>query len=173
MSAGAPQDAAARHELVARLGERPPQRWRRGLVGPDDDDGDIEGVTARTASERHQHRSRASRTLHHLYEASSHALTGTVVTAVVLGWVVVGIVTRFPGWWQTVLYSTSGAVTLIMVFAIQHTQTRQQTAMQRKLDELLRTQPSADDHIIAAEEGTDEELQALADLNWNDREAAE
>ena len=85
-------------------------------------------------------------------------------------WVTVGAVAGFPHWWETVLYSTSASVTLVMVFAIQHTQSRQQRATQRKLDELLRTQPAADDHLIAAEDAPDEELQALADLNMADRE---
>ena len=73
---------------------------------------------------------------------------------------------------ETVLYSTSASVTLVMVFAIQHTQSRQQLTTQRKLDELLRTQPAADDHLIGAEDAPDEELQALADLNMADRENA-
>jgi len=60
-----------------------------------------------------------------------------------------------------------------MVFAIQHTQARQQSATQRKLDELLRAQPLADNRIIAVEEAPDAELEALADLNLADREQAE
>ena len=68
------------------------------------------------------------------------------------------------------LYSSSSAVTLVMVFAIQHSQARHQSAIQRKLDELLRSQPAADDHLIAAEDAPDEELEALAVLNLADRE---
>ncbi len=60
-----------------------------------------------------------------------------------------------------------------MVFAIQHTQARQQSGTQRKLDELLRAQPLADNRIIAVEEAPDAELEALADLNMADREQAE
>ncbi len=59
-----------------------------------------------------------------------------------------------------------------MVFAIQHTQARQQSATQRKLDELLRAMPNADDRLIAVEEAPDAELEALADRNLADREAA-
>ena len=71
------------------------------------------------------------------------------------------------------LYSVSTSITLVMVFAIQHTQARQQSATQRKLDELLRAQPLADNRIIAVEEAPDAELEALADLNQADREQAE
>ena len=93
------------------------------------------------------------------------------VMAVVI-WLGIGALVRFPDWWETVLYVSSSSVTLVMVFAIQHTQSRQQLATQRKLDELLRTQPAADDHLIGAEDAPDEELQALADLNMADRENA-
>jgi low affinity Fe/Cu permease len=92
-----------------------------------------------------------------------------VAAAAVLAWLAVGVATDFPDWWETVLSSTGASVTLVMVFAIQHTQTRQQSATQRKLDELLRAQPTADDSLIAVEEAPDHELQARADLNLADR----
>lgn len=66
----------------------------------------------------------------------------------------------------------SSSVTLVMVFAIQHTQTRQQSATQRKLDELLRALPAADRRLIAVEEAPDAELEALAELNLADRDQA-
>ncbi len=87
------------------------------------------------------------------------------VACLLAGWTVVGIVTGFPSWWQIVLYSTTSAVTVVMVFAIQHTQHREQLVTQRKLDELLRSQPEADDRVIAAESATDSELDALIEDN--------
>ncbi len=80
--------------------------------------------------------------------------------------------TGFPGWWETVLYSTAASVTVVMVFAIQHTQRREQMVTQRKLDELLRALPEADDQLIAAEGASDDELEALAGLNIADRQLA-
>ena len=77
------------------------------------------------------------------------------------GWAVVGILFGFPSWWQITLYSTTSAITVVMVFAIQHTQRREQLVTQRKLDELLRAQPRADDRVIAAETATDAELDHL------------
>lgn len=87
------------------------------------------------------------------------------VSCVLAGWAVLGVVTGFPSWWQITLYSTTSAVTVVMVFAIQHTQHRQQLVTQRKLDELVRAQPEADDRMIAAETGTDDELDDLMDAN--------
>ena len=80
-------------------------------------------------------------------------------------WAVIGVVTRFPSWWQVALYSTTSGVTVVMVFAIQHTQRREQLVIQRKLDELVRAQPDADDRMIAAEEATDAQLDELMEAN--------
>ena len=52
-----------------------------------------------------------------------------------------------------------------MVFVIQHTQHREQLVTQRKLDELVRAQPGADDRLIAAEASTDAELDNLMEVN--------
>jgi low affinity Fe/Cu permease len=87
-------------------------------------------------------------------------------------WLVVGLTVSFPTWWEVVLYGASSSVTLVMVFAIQHTQARQQSATQRKLDEILRSLPAADNQVISAEEAPDEELEALADRNLEDRQRA-
>ena len=95
------------------------------------------------------------------------------VACCVAAWIVVGAFAGFPRWWETVLYSSTASVTVIMVFAIQHTQGREQVVTQRKLDELLRAQPGADDHLIAAEAASDEELEALAHLNSHDRRLAD
>ena len=40
-------------------------------------------------------------------------------------------------------------VTVVMVFVIQHTQARHQAATQRKLDEILRVLPEADNSLLA------------------------
>lgn len=143
-----------------RARHRPLPRWRRGLV---------RSSGARRAGRR---RPWSSVALHRLGDLSANAGTGLAAGLFVVVWVVVGVRTRFPDWWETVLYSVSAAATLVMVFAIQHTQTRQQSATQRKLDELLRSQPDANDQLIAAEDAPDEELQALADLNLADRQRA-
>jgi len=56
-----------------------------------------------------------------------------------------------------------------MLFVIQHLQARDRTVMQRKLDEILRSLPNADNRVIAVEEAPDDELEALTDLNRHDR----
>ena len=62
---------------------------------------------------------------------------------------------------EYVFTSIASAITLVMVFAIQHTQRRQQLALQIKLDELLRALPQADDRFVHIEVGSDDELDDL------------
>ncbi len=109
--------------------------------------------------------------LHRMGEITAHAWAGVGVTLVVLGWVADGLVTGFTPHWQAVLSSTTAVVTVMMVFAIQHSQTREQAAVQRKLDELLRALPDADNRLISVEAAPDDELEALAELNLADRQA--
>lgn len=103
-------------------------------------------------------------------QLSAHAGAGIAVASFVGAWTALGVVIGFPQWWQTVLYSTSSAITLIMVFVLQHMQSRLESATQRKLDELLRALPGADERLIAVEEAADAELDALSELNRADRE---
>ena len=57
--------------------------------------------------------------------------------------------------------AVASGITLVMVFVIQHTQSRQQLALQMKLDELLRALPQADDHFVHIEVGSEAELDEL------------
>ena len=159
-----PDDVIARRRQVS---SGPDQRqWRRGLIRA------ASSPSLETHGEGWEQRHWTSRTLHRLGELSAHAGAGLAAALAVLAWLAIGIAHGFPDWWETVLYATGSSVTLVMVFAIQHTQTRQQSATQRKLDELLRAQPQADDSLIAVEEATDHELQSRADLNLADRQEA-
>lgn len=114
----------------------------------------------------------SSRQLHRLGEATSHAWAGAIVFVVAIAWVLVGALTDFGNTWQSILSCSTAIVTVVMVFAIQHLQAREQAAVHRKLDEILRALPAADNRLIAVEEAPDRELEALADLNRADRERA-
>jgi low affinity Fe/Cu permease len=114
----------------------------------------------------------SSRVLHRLGELTSHAGAGLVAGGVGIGWLLVGVIIDFPGWWENALYVASSLTTLIMVFAVQHTQARQAAATQRKLDELLRAVPTADNHLIALEEVPEQQLQYLNHRYIIDRETA-
>ena len=121
--------------------------------------------TADHGSLHGRHHTRSSHLLHQLGEWSSKAAAGVTVACLVAGWILVGVIAGFPSWWQITLYSAASSVTVVMVFAIQHTQRREQLVIQRKLDELVRAQPGADDRVVAAESATDAELDRLIEAN--------
>ncbi|HSP76345.1 MAG TPA: low affinity iron permease family protein [Cryobacterium sp.] len=123
--------------------------------------------------ERKEHRG-SSRLLHQVGEATSLATVGLAVALLTALWVAVGFLVAFPSWWNNVLYSVTSSITLVMVFVIQHTQARQQAATQRKLDEMVRALPTANNRLIAVEEAaSDVELDHLADTNLDYRKQAE
>jgi low affinity Fe/Cu permease len=77
-------------------------------------------------------------------------------------WVVFSARFEFPTRLESVFQTMVAAVTLAMVFVIQHTQAREQAATQRKLDEILRSLPAADKSMITLETAPDRELRAAA-----------
>jgi low affinity Fe/Cu permease len=79
-----------------------------------------------------------------------------VVVVVVYG--VLLTLNGFPSKWEAGFQTGVGAITLIMLFAIQHTQSRQQTATQLKLDELIRATPQADSLLVKIEKAENDEL---------------
>jgi low affinity Fe/Cu permease len=99
-----------------------------------------------------------SRALHWVGELTSRASAAVVVTISLLIFIVVSAIGGFPGKWQMVFSTVTNSITLVMLFVIQHTQSRQQTALQLKLDELIRTSPNADDLLVHIEKAEDAEL---------------
>jgi low affinity Fe/Cu permease len=129
------------------------RHWREGLFGTRAD------------------RQASSRVLHRLGAIVAHSMAGVAAGIVVGLWIAEGVVAHFPHWWEVGLYSTTGAVTFVMVFVIQHTQSRQVAAIQRKLDELIRA-TDAGNTVIGVEEAPDRDLERLAEQAAEDRQRA-
>ena len=91
---------------------------------------------------------------------ASRPLTALIVIAADLAWVLLSVAMGFPGLEERIFQTLVAALTLAMVFVIQHTQAREQAATQRKLDEILRASPGADNSLITLEEAPDNELKA-------------
>jgi low affinity Fe/Cu permease len=91
--------------------------------------------------------------------AGSPAAFLICVVAVVL-WAVSGPFFGFSENWQLVINTGTTIVTFLMVFLIQNTQNRAGTALQTKLDELIRSS-AAEDEFMGIEELTDKELEEL------------
>ena len=113
-----------------------------------------------------------SRVLHALDRWLSHpAFALAIVTADAI-WVLYSVFGGFPGRVELIFQTVVAALTLAMVFVIQHTQARQQAVTQRKLDEILRSMPAADNAVIGLEAGSDRELAAVTDSHRDLRDEA-
>jgi low affinity Fe/Cu permease len=95
-----------------------------------------------------------------------------LVVAATGAWVIVSIVTGFPARWETIFQTVVAALTLTMVFVIQHTQARHQRATQRKLDEILLTMPGTDNALVTLEHASDDELHAVGRQHLSVRQVA-
>lgn len=103
-------------------------------------------------------RAPGSRLLHLIDRMASRPATAVAVVAADVVWVAMSLVWSFPSRWETIFQTLVAALTLAMVFVIQHTQSREQVATQRKLDEILRYLPRADNSLIALEDASDAQL---------------
>jgi low affinity Fe/Cu permease len=89
---------------------------------------------------------------------SGKPATFLLATFVVVVWAVTGPLFGYSDTWQLVINTGTTIVTFLMVFLIQNTQTRDTTALQLKLDELIVATRGAHNAIAGIEEATDEEL---------------
>ncbi len=116
-------------------------------------------------------RSRISRLLSRADRYASRPLAAVCVISGAGVWIVVSIAAGFPARWETIFQTLVAALTLTMVFVIQHTQARHQRATQRKLDEILRAMPSTDNSLLTLEHASDEELRAAGHQHRKIRQA--
>ena len=117
-------------------------------------------------------RSSVSRWLSRVDELASRPLTVLLVVGAVVVWIGVSLAVRFSARWETIFQTLVAAVTLSMVFVIQHTQARHQRATQRKLDEILLAMPGTDNSLLTLEHASDAELHATGHHHGKIRQAA-
>jgi low affinity Fe/Cu permease len=94
------------------------------------------------------------------------------VVTVAAAWIIVSVVAGFPARWETIFQTVVAALTLAMVFVIQHSQARHQRATQRKLDEILLAIPGTDNALLTLEHASDDELHAAGHQHLSIRRAA-
>ena len=79
-------------------------------------------------------------------------------TAVVLAWAIIGPFFHYSDTWQLVINTGTTIITFLMVFLIQHTQTRDTLALQLKLDELIIATKGARNSMACIEEASETDL---------------
>ena len=99
--------------------------------------------------------------VHRIDALTSRATTAGLVAVALVACALAAVAFGVPDSWLAKFSAGAAAITLVMVFVIQHTQSREQLATQLKLDELIRALPQADDHLVHVEEGSDDELREL------------
>lgn len=82
------------------------------------------------------------------------------VTTIVV-WGVTGPLFKWSDTWQLVINTGTTIVTFLMVFLIQNAQNRDASALQAKLDELIRALEPARNEFIGIEHLTDIELEKI------------
>jgi low affinity Fe/Cu permease len=97
-----------------------------------------------------------SRALYKIEHYTVLPAVALVVIAAVIGLVVALSLNGFPSKSVDAFEISASSLTLVMVFAIQHTQGREQAATQRKLDELIRALPGANESLMMLEEASRE-----------------
>ena len=122
-----------------------------------------EGRHGRRITNRTAQLPKSSRILYKIEHYTSLPAVALIVTAVVICLVATITSLHFPGTWVDGFEVFASAATLVMVFAIQHTQGREQAATQRKLDELIRALPNANESLMMLEEASQEVMLKVED----------
>ena len=130
------------------------------------------GLNRRAIARRTAQLPTSSRLLYRIDHHSSRPSAAIIVVGVLGCLLPTGAVLGFRSEWASGSELFMSAITLVMVFAIQHTQRREQAASQRKLDELLRALPGAEERLIFLEEAPEAVLRSVEDDQRNAQEWA-
>lgn len=93
-------------------------------------------------------------------QAAGHPFTFVCCCLLIVVWAITGPVVGFSDTWQLIINTGTTIITFLMVFLIQNTQNRENSALQAKLDELIRV-TEAENHLIGSDKLDEEELAAL------------
>jgi low affinity Fe/Cu permease len=94
-------------------------------------------------------------------KTAGHPSTFILAVAVILVWAATGPIFHFSDTWQLFINTGTTIITFLMVFLIQNTQNRDGTAVQLKLDEIIRALRGAHNAVLSLEEMSEKELEEL------------
>jgi low affinity Fe/Cu permease len=83
------------------------------------------------------------------------------ICGITLVWLVTGPMFHWSDTWQLIINTVTNIVSMLMVFLIQNTQNRESSALQLKLDELLRAVRGAQNTFIKIEDLNEDDLNRL------------
>jgi low affinity Fe/Cu permease len=106
---------------------------------------------------------RFSRIANWTAHAAGHPLAFTLAALIVLVWLITGPIFGFTDTWQLVINTGTTIVTFLVVFLVQNTQNRDSSAIQLKLDELIRATAGAHNALLDLEELSEEDLLRIRD----------
>ena len=96
---------------------------------------------------------------HRVASWSGQPLAFILASAVIIGWIFTGPLFHYSDTWQLIINTGTTIVTFLMVFLIQNAQNRDGSAIQAKLDELIRAIAEARNDFIGIEHLTEAELE--------------
>ena len=98
---------------------------------------------------------------HRVASWSGQPIAFILAVSVILMWVVTGPLFHFSDTWQLIINTGTTIVTFLMVFLIQNAQNRDGSAIQAKLDELIRALSQARNDFIGIEHLTEADLERI------------
>jgi low affinity Fe/Cu permease len=101
---------------------------------------------------------RFSRAAQWTSQQSGRAYTFIAAIVIILVWAISGPAFNYSDTWQLIINTGTTIITFLMVFLIQNTQNRDTTAIQLKLDELIRANDHARNTMQRLEELTENQI---------------
>ncbi len=98
---------------------------------------------------------------HRVASWSGQPLAFILAVTVIIGWIATGPIFHYSDTWQLIINTGTTIVTFLMVFLIQNAQNRDGSAIQAKLDELIRAAGDARNDFIGIEHLTETDLDRL------------
>jgi low affinity Fe/Cu permease len=104
---------------------------------------------------------RFSRAAQWTSQQCGRAYTFVAAIVIILAWAISGPAFNYSDTWQLIINTGTTIITFLMVFLIQNTQNRDTTAIQLKLDELIRANENARNQMLRLEDLTENQIKRL------------
>jgi low affinity Fe/Cu permease len=82
---------------------------------------------------------------------AGHPLTFAIAFGSIVVWAAAGPLFGYSDTWQLIINTSTTIITCLLAFLIQHSQNADTIAIQKKLDEIVRAIPQADDRVAGCE----------------------